>query len=222
MKSHVVNIFSQWEETFNEQIIRTKRNPLASRKVLLARLDEKEITKKIFENLNSKLSEEEKNNFNSLINKTLPRKFFFAAHARKAKRSKSKKVPEEFQKVTGVTNYGEFIRDIDLMIYEELFFLINKIGFKKAGAKTAAIGFVRNKLIPIKNRNIVVGIKIGANQLHQFTSNGMSANELKLVLPTLLSNEKALIVYKKIFEAVVTEFRKVLKETIEEMASRVN
>ena len=43
------------------------------------------------------------------------------------------------------------------------------------------------------------------NQLYQFTSNGMSANELKLVLPTLLSNEKALIVYKKIFEAVVTE-----------------
>ena len=55
MKNRVVNIFSQWEETFNEQIVRTKRNPPASRKVLLARLDEKEITKKIFENLNSKL-----------------------------------------------------------------------------------------------------------------------------------------------------------------------
>ena len=97
MKNRVVNIFSQWEETFNEQIVRTKKKSLASRKVLLARLDEKEITKKIFENLNSKLSEEEKNDFNSLINRTLPRKFFFAAHARKAKRSKSKKVPEELK-----------------------------------------------------------------------------------------------------------------------------
>ena len=89
---------------------------------------------------------------------------------------------------------------------------------KKAAAKTAAIGFVRNKIMPIKNRNVVDGIKIGANQLYQFTSNGMSENELKLVLPTLVSNEKGLVVYKKIFEAVVTEFRKVLKETIEEMA----
>ena len=57
-----------------------------------------------------------------MISKTLPRKYFFAAHERKAKRGKRKKVPEEFQEVTKLTSYGEYIRDIDLMVYEELFF----------------------------------------------------------------------------------------------------
>ena len=60
IKNRVKNIFSRWEETFNKQIVRARRNPLNSRKVLLTRLDEKEITKKIFENLNLNLSDQEK------------------------------------------------------------------------------------------------------------------------------------------------------------------
>ena len=45
-------------------------------------------------------------------------------------------------KVTDFTNYGEFIRDIDLMIMRN-YFLINKLDLKKQGKPLRLVLFVK-------------------------------------------------------------------------------
>ena len=84
------------------------------------------------------------------------------------------------------------------------------------------LNYLRAKIIPVKNRDVQTGIKLGTQEVISYVVGRVSMNELRLLLPSLLANPQGLAVYQKIYGVIISEVRERIKETIGETASRVN